>query len=59
MELLGVLLYIAAVLLCLWIFLMVIFWTLVASLACGAVVGIYKGIANYVTSLIQEVKLRK
>ena len=59
MELIAIILYIAAVLFCLGLFLHLIGISLLIGTVGGVFVGIFYGCKNYFGSLIEEIKLRK
>ncbi len=58
-ELIGIVLYIAAVVFCLGLFLNLIAGSLMVGAIGGVGVGLFYGFKNYFSSLIEEIKLRK
>lgn len=58
-EIILILLYIAAVAICLWLFLNLTAGSLMVGAIGGIVVGLFYGFKNYFSSLIEEIKLRK
>lgn len=58
-ELLGCALYLALIVLCLGVFLNLVWISLAIGGAIGIVVGLIYGFGNYFSSLIEEIRLRK
>ena len=58
-EIIAIVLYLAAVLLCIGLFLLLIKWSMMIGAVGGVGVGIFFGFKNYFSSLIEEIKLRK
>lgn len=58
-EIIAIVLYIAAVIFCLWLFLSLISVSLTIGAVGGVAVGLFYGFKNYFSSLIEEIKLRK
>jgi len=58
-ELIAIVLYIAALLLCIGIFLFILWGSLVVGGIGGVFIGIFKGFKNYFSALAENLKLRK
>ena len=58
-ELIAIVLYIVALVLCIGIFLFILFGSLVVGGIGGVFIGIFKGFKNYFSALAENLKLRK
>lgn len=58
-KLIAIVLYIAALLLCIGIFLFILWGSLVVGGIGGVFIGIFKGFKNYFSALAENLKLRK
>ena len=58
-ELIAIVLYIVALLLCIGIFLFILWGSLVVGGIGGVFIGIFKGFKNYFSALAENLKLRK
>ena len=58
-EIIAIVLYIAALLLCIGIFLFILLGSLVVGGIGGVFIGIFKGFKNYFSALAENLKLRK
>lgn len=58
-ELIAIVLYISALLLCIGIFLFILWGSLVVGGIGGVFIGIFKGFKNYFSALAENLKLRK